>query len=124
MSIDTIESHSISSKSTAEDMKDNECQSSNNFKLPKLNIANIVVQNDLFTGLCVEDGFSASQMCPIDIDADDNFSMALDSDVSRSSETTSGRESVSSYFFNSPQTEKEDTAKQFEIGISSIRLFT
>ena len=112
-----IESHSISSKSTADDVKDNEGQYSKNFKLPELNVANIVVQNDLFTGLCVEDGFSASQMCPIDNDADDNFSMALDSDVSRSSETTSSRESVSSYFFNSPQNEEEDAAKQFEIGM-------
>ena len=113
-----IESHSISSKSTADDVKDNERQYSKNFKLPELNVANIVVQNDLFTGLCVEDGFSASQMCPIDDnDADDNFSMALDSDVSRSSETTSSRESVSSYFFNSPQNEEEDAAKQFEIGM-------
>ena len=115
-----IEIHSISSKSTADDVKNTEGQCSKDFKLSELNVANVVVQNNLFTGLCVEDGLSASQMCPIDSDADDNFSLALDSDVSRSSETTSSRESISSYMFNSPENENEDTAKQFEIGISSV----
>ena len=105
-------------------MQDNEGQRGKIFKLPEFAIANVVVKNDLFTGLCVEDGFSANQMCPINSDADDNFSMALDSDVSRSSETTSSRESVSSCFFNGPQEENEDTAKQFEIGITTVRLFT
>ena len=115
-----LESNSISSKSTKNDMQDNEGQCGQIFKLPEFAIANVVVQNDLFTGLCVEDGFSANQMCPINSDADDNYSMALDSDVSRSSETTSSRESVSSCFFNGTQEENEDTAKQFEIGIATL----
>ena len=115
-----LESNSISSKSTSNDMEDNEGQCGQIFKLPEFAIANVVVQNDLFTGLCVEDGFSANQMCPINSEADDNFSMALDSDVSRSSETTSSKDSVSSEFFNNPQKGNQDPTNQFEIGIFSV----
>ena len=95
-------------------------QCSSFLQLDTLNVADIVVHNSSFSSLCVEDGYLTTQENN-EIDADDNFSLALDSDVSRSSETTSSKDSVSSEFFNSPQKGNQDPANQFEIGIFSFR---
>ena len=97
-------------------MKDNDGQYRQTLKRDELNVEKFVVPNNSYNSLCVEDGHSASD-ANNESDADDNFSLAINSITSQSSDTTSSRESVSSIFFNSAQEEKEDTAKQFEIGI-------
>ena len=75
-----------------------------------------VIQNTSFASLYIEDGFTNDrQMSSNGSETDDDFSLMINSDVSRSSETSSSKNSVCSYLFVNSQNEDSDV-KQLELG--------
>ena len=66
----------------------------------------------------IEDGF-AQQARKGESDTEDNYSLTVNSDISRSSDTSSSKASVSSYAFANSEVE-EDAITKLELGMKYI----
>ena len=78
----------------------------------------LVSNVDNTNGMNIEEGF-VQQASKGESDTEDNYSLTVNSDISRSSDTSSSKASISSYSFVNSEVE-EDTTTRMELGIIYI----
>ena len=74
--------------------------------------------DDNTNGMNIEEGF-VQQARTGESDTEDNYSLTVNSDISRSSDTSSSKASVSSYTFANSEVE-EDAITKLELGMKYI----
>ena len=78
----------------------------------------IVPNEDYTNSMNIEEGF-VQQVRKGESDTEDNYSLTVNSDISRSSDTSSSKASLSSYTFASSEVE-EDAITRLELGMKYI----
>ena len=77
-----------------------------------------MINEDNTNSINIEEGF-VQQVRKGESDTEDNYSLTVNSDISRSSDTSSSKASVSSYTFANSEVE-EDAITKLELGMKYI----